>query len=166
MIPVVIGTHPDRSMWLEDCLTSIKATSSPKREVFVHRTGGYEPAAIRSGCSKFEQFLFIHDSVTILQEEFWEIIDASGPAWLAGWPPMFLAIYNRADVQMHLPLDEVTKQGACNLEGSLPSVVPMTTIWPDITDQTHLRMEERHGRLNMILGNHLWEKAKGNWGQT
>lgn len=166
MIPVVIGTHPDRTEWLDDCLTSIKKTSSPKREIFIHRTGGYEPAAIRAGCGKFEQFLFIHDSVTILHKDFWSTIDKSGPAWLAGWPPMFLAIYNRADVLMHLPLEEVTKQGACNLEGSLPSVVPMKTIWPEITDANRLRMEERHGRLNMVLGNELWIKHKGNWGQA
>lgn len=166
MIPVVIGTHPDRGEWLEDCLTSIKRTSSTKREVFVHETGGYEPAAILAGCSRFETFLFIHDSVTILHKDFWKTIDKSGPAWLSGWPPMLMAIYNRDDVQIHMPRHQVTKQEACNLEGSLPSVVPMKTIWPEITDDNRLRMEERHGRLNMILGNHLWEKAKGNWGQT
>lgn len=165
MIPVVVGTHPDRAAWLEDCLASIKATSSPRREIYVHKTGGYEPAAIHSGCARFDRFLFIHDSVTILHGDFWSTVDSSGPAWLAGWPPMCLAIYDTASVQIHLPVHEVTKLEACHLEGYLPSVVPMPTIWPDVTDANHLRMEERHGRLNMVLGNDLWEKHKGNWGQ-
>jgi hypothetical protein len=42
----------------------------------------------------------------------------------------------------------------------------MPSLWPNVIDITHLRMEERHGRQNKILGNDLWEKAKGNWGQT
>lgn len=165
LTPVVIGTHPDRKPWLNDCLSSIKATSSPRRTIHIHEPGGYEPAAIRAGCSKFERFLFIHDSVTILHRDFWNVVDTSGPAWLAGWPPMMLAIYDRASVEIHLPVHDVSKLEACHLEGSLPSVVPMPTIWPEVTDATHLRMEERHGRLNMVLGNHLWEKHKGYWGQ-
>lgn len=165
MIPVVIGTHPDRAEWLTDCLAAIKATSSPRRTVVVHSTGGYEAAAIRTGCEQFPRFLFIHDSVTILHKDFWKAVDASGPAWLAGHPPMCMAIYDTAAVEPHLPDHEVTKHESCLLEGHLPTVIPMPTLWPEITDTNHLRMEHRHGRLNMVLGNELWLKHKGNWGQ-
>ena len=164
MIPVVVGTNPERTDWFNDCIRSIRATTKGRR-VRVHRDGGYEPAAIRNGCNTFKRFLFIHDSVTILDPEFWTIIDNSGPAWLAGWPPMCMAVYDAAAVLPHLPDHPVTKREAVELEGTLPQSLPMETIWPDVTDANHLRMEVRHGRMNMVLGNHLWEKHKGNWGQ-
>jgi len=78
---------------------------------------------------------------------------------------MLIAIYKSADIEPHLPTREVSKREAIELEGTLPARVIMNTIWPEITDNTHLRMEERHGRMNMVLGNHLWTKHKGDWGQ-
>jgi hypothetical protein len=162
MLPVVVGTHPERKAWLDDCLASIRATTW-RRPIHVHRTGGYEPAAIRTGCATFPRFLYLQDSVTILHPDFWTAIDASGPAWLAGWPPMFLAIYDSAAVEPHLPTHEVSKVESTHLEGSLPSVLPMPTLWPDVIDANHLRREDRHGRDNLVLGNHLFEKHKGTW---
>jgi len=164
MLPVVIGTNPERKPWLDECLASIRATSSRRRRVHIHETGGYEPAAIRTGCSKFERFLFLHDSVTILHRDFWDIIDASGPAWLAGWPPMFLGIFNAADIEPLLPTYEVSKRESCDLEGALPHRLHMPTLWPDVVDTTALRREDRHGRDNLVLGvEGVWEKHKGTW---
>lgn len=165
MLPVVIGTHPDRKPWLDDCVKSIRATSKHRR-ILIHQTGGYEPAAIRTGCATFPRFLFLHDSVTILHPDFWKTIDASEPAWLAGWPHMLLAIYQAADVEPHLPHHEVTKTESIHLEGHLPTVLPMPALWPDVTDANHLRREVRHGRDNLVLGiPGVWEKHKGHWGQ-
>lgn len=168
LTPVVIGTHPERTHWLNDCLTSIKATTSPRRRIHIHQTGGYEPAAILDGCQQFDRFLFIHDSVTILSRDFWTTIDASGPAWLAGAPHMFLAIYNAATVQPALPTTELTKSDAIHWENHLPAQLPpMPVLWPNVTDATALRHETRHGRDNKVLGvDGIWEKHKGNWGQT
>lgn len=163
LTPVVIGTHPDRTPWINDCLASIRATSSRRRRIHIHRTGGYEPAAIRTGCATFERFLFLQDSVTILHPDFWDTIDASGPAWLAGWPPMFLAIYNATDVEPLLPEHQISKVESTHLEGALPYRLNMPTLWPDITDANHLRREDRHGRDNLVLGNHLFLKHKGTW---
>lgn len=163
MTPVVVGTHPDRKPWLDDCLTSIHATSSKRRKVLVHETGGYEPAAILTGCAAFDRFVFLHDSVTIVHKDFWTTIDASEPAWLAGWPPMFLAIYDAAAVKPLLPNEPVTKRDAINLEAHLPTLLPMPTLWPDVTDATALRHEHRHGRENKVLGNSYFEKLKGTW---
>jgi hypothetical protein len=165
MYPVVVGTNRERTAWLNDCLQSIRATSKPRRFIYVHKDGGFEPAAIRAGCAKFDRFLFIHDSVVIQHPDFWTAIDNSEPAWLAGWPPMMIAVYEAQDVLPHLPEHDVTKREAVQLESTLPGLLNMPTIWPDITDANHLRMEERHGRTNMVLGNELWEKYKGNWGQ-
>jgi hypothetical protein len=164
MIPVVVGTNPERADWLADCLASIRATSKHRR-ILIHRDGGYEPAAIRTGTEQFTRFLFIHDSVTVLDPEFWRIIDTAGPSWLAGHPPMCMAVYDTATIAPHLPDHLVSKREAVELEGTLPNLIPMPTIWPDVTDSNCLRMEHRHGRMNLVLGNDLWEKHKGNWGQ-
>lgn len=167
MIPVVVGTHPDRTAWLRDCLKSIRTTTR-RRRVLVHHTGGYELAALRAGIQKFDRFLFIHDSVTILHPEFWQAIDNfGGPAWLTAPPPMHLGIHDRTQLQPVLesyPL-EVDKRMSITTEGELPLRLNYGTIWPEITDATALRREERHGRDNLVLGNHLFEKHKGNWGQ-
>lgn len=167
MIPVVIGTHPERTAWLDDCLTSIKATSKPRRRIYVHRDGGYESAALRAGAARFKRFLFLHDSVTILHADFWTTVDASGPAWLAGPPHMQLGIYDSATVLPLLPTHDLTKTESIYWESHLPTLLPaQPMLWPDVTDATALRHDQRHGRENKVLGNHLWTKHKGHWGQT
>lgn len=136
--------------------------------MFIHRTGGYEVAALRAGTTRYKRFLFIHDSVTILHPHFWTVIDSTvGPAWLTGGPPMHLGIHDRAQLQPVLDTYPATldKRMSINSEGDLPQRVDYGIIWPEISDATFLRMEHRHGRNNMILGNEMWEKAKGNWGQ-
>jgi hypothetical protein len=166
MIPVVIGTNPERGAWLDDCLKSIRATTR-RRRVLIHRTGGYEPAALRTGCATFSRFVFLHDSVTILHPDFWAAVDASGPAWLAGAPHMNMGIFDSAALSPLLPDTEASKDDAIRLENDLPMRLPgMGVLWPDVIDTTHLRMESRHGRMNLVLGNHLFEKHKGSWGQT
>lgn len=162
LTPVVIGTHPDRAVWLKDCVTSIRATTKHRR-VLIHRTGGYEPAAILTGCAAFKRFLYLHDSVIIKTREFWDTIDSTEPAWLAGFPPMYLAVYHGPTVAPLLPTHEVTKHEAIRLEAHLPTLLPLPTLWPNVTDATALRHEYRHGRDNKVLGNSHFEKFKGTW---
>jgi len=164
VLPVVIGTHPDRTAWLTDCLTSIQATTD--REVLIHHTGGYEVAALRHGMAHADRFLFLHDSVTILDPLFWSVIDRfRTPAWLSGHPPMFMGIHHTSSLEPILDRypAEQSKEDAIRIEAELPGLLTYTTIWPDITDRTALRTEERHGRNNLVIGNHLWEKHKGTW---
>lgn len=164
MLPVLIGTHPDRAAWLADCLASVEATTD--REVIIHADGGYEIAALRTGCAWTDRFLFIHDSVTILDPAFWQVIDRHAHnAWLTGWPPMFMGIHSAATLKPILATfpEVMTKEQAIQAEAHLPSLLDYPTIWPEITDRTALRTEVRHGRENLILGNHLFEKAKGTW---
>jgi hypothetical protein len=160
VLPVVIGTHPERPHWLEDCLNSIHRTT--KRRVLIHEAGGYEIAALRTGFARFDRFLFLQDSVTILSPEFWLIVDArKGPAWLSGWPPMFLGIWDasgRAVIET-LPTTQ-TKEDSIRLEADIPELLKWPTIWPEVTDHTALRREIRHGRHNLVVGNRYWEKAK------
>lgn len=159
MLPVVVGTNPSRTEWLNDCLNSIVTTCD--WPIWVHHDGGYEPTALREACGRFDRFLFLQDSVTILAPEFWTHIHE--PAWLAGWPPMYLAVYDSAELAPHLPKGTVTKEHSIQLEAQLPTLLNMPTLWPNIRDANALRTEYRHGRDNLILGNHLFEKAKGTW---
>lgn len=159
-VPVVIGTNPTRAEWLADCLATI-----PKdRQVLIHWPGGYEIAALRTGCRSFDRFLFLHDSVEVLDPAFWDIIDAvEGPAWLTGGPPMFLGIHERHLLQPILDTypDEVDKETTIRLEVDLPRRVPYSRIWPEVTDHTALGVEHRHGRDNLAVGNRYFVKWKG-----
>lgn len=163
MLPVVIGTHPERLSWLNDCLNSIRKTT--KRPVVVHEAGGYEIAALRTGYARFDRFIFLQDSVTILSPAFWTIVDSRrGPAWLTGWPPMFLGIWDASAKPLidSLP-EQQTKADSIALEASIPAQLGWSTIWPEVTDGTALRHEHRHGRRNLVLGNRYFEKAKATW---
>ncbi len=159
LTPVVIGTNPERGHWLADCL----ATMPSDRDVLVHDTGGYEIAALRTGCAQYPRFLFLHDSVTITDPAFWDVIDTSGPAWLTGGPPMYLGIHERdqlAPVLARYPA-VIDKEEAIRLEVDLPLHVNYDTIWPNVTDRTALGTEQRHGRLNLLVGNAYFVKRKG-----
>lgn len=165
MIPVVIGTNPDRRDWLRDCIASIRRTSKHRR-VLIHDAGGYEIAALRTGLKHFRSFLFLHDSCEVLDPDFWGIVDSTSPAWLFGGPPMYLAVYNGGlleDAIAHAP-DTMDKINSIAWEGELPKRLDQPTIWPDVTDATG-RIEERHGRPNLVLENRYLRKWKGNWGQ-
>lgn len=162
MLPVLIGSHPG-SPWLAECLGSVKATTD--RDVVVHALGGYEPAALSAGCGLFDRFVFLHDSVKILSSTFWDHVDAAkGGAWLAGWPPMFMGVHDRSRLHEHLPTGPVSKAETIALEAELPELVNYSTIWPNVTDRTALRLERKHDRNNLVLGvPEVWEKWKGTW---
>lgn len=162
MLPVLIGSHP-ASPWLQECVDSVKATTD--RDIVVHTAGGFEPAALQTGCDLFDRFLFLHDSVKILSSTFWEHVDGvTGGAWLSGWPPMFMGVHDRAQIHPHLPSGRVSKAESIILEADLPHKLNYSTIWPNVTDRTALRLERKHDRNNLVLGvEDVWEKWKGSW---
>lgn len=161
LTPVVVGTNPERGHWLTDCLATIPAD----RPVLIHDTGGYEIAALRTGCARFSRFLFLQDSVTITNPTFWDVIDASGPAWLTAAPPMYLGIHHRDQLAPVLAAYPATvdKETAIALELDLHARVDYDTLWPDVTDRTALGTDERHGRTNLLVGNDYFVKRKGTW---
>lgn len=165
MIPVVIGTNPERRNWLNDCLRSIRTTST-RRRVHIHRTGGYEITALRAGISKYRRFLFLHDSCEILHPNFWNTIDNTEPAWLFGAPHMYLAVFDSPTLEraLHDAPEQMDKQASINWEGELGMRLQLPTLWPDVIDANG-QHQERHGRLNLLLGNEFARKWKGNWGQ-
>jgi hypothetical protein len=159
--PVVIGSHPD-SPWLNDCLKTIPTD----RPVEVHRTGGYEIAALRTGILHFDRFLFLQDSCEVLDPAFWNIIDNTTPTWLFGGPPMYLGVYHRNDLEQAIgdAPQVMDKAGSIAWEGALPKRLNYGCLWPEVSDATG-RHEDRNGRLNLVLENNLLRKWKGSWGQ-
>lgn len=157
--PVVIGTHPG-SPWLADCLKSIPL----HRPVKVHREGGYEIAALRTACRYYDRFLFIQDSTQVLHPLFWDLIDTTPPTWLFGWPPMYMGVYNRADLEPHLSDAPATIDKATSIawEVELAHRLGYPYLWPDVRDATAVP-EERHGRANLRLSNGFFAKWKGSW---
>lgn len=158
-IPLVIGSHPG-SPWLADCLKSIPA----HRTVKIHRTGGYEIAALRTACRYYDRFLFLQDSTQVLHPEFWDIIDTSSPTWLFGGPPMYMGVYDRNQLEPAIEDAPPVMDKAWSIawEGALPKRLNYPVLWPDVTDATG-RREDRHGRTNLVLENKYLRKWKGTW---
>ena len=162
MIPVVIGSHPD-SPWLADCLKTIPNN----RPVTIHHEGGYEIAALRTAIRHHDKFLFLQDSCEVLNPAFWNIIDNTTPTWLFGGPPMYLGVYHRNALEQAITdaPEAMDKAGSIAWEGALPKRLNHGCLWPEVTDATG-RLEERHGRTNLVLENRYLRKFKGNWGQA
>lgn len=161
MIPLVIGSHPD-STWVQDWPRRFG-----QRRFHIHRTGGYELAALRAGVARYDRFVFLQDSCEILSRDFWRIIDnLTEPAWLFGWPGMYLGVYSSRDL---IPVLEqapttIDKHTSIQWESRIRELLPYPTLWPEVTDATG-HHEERHGRTNLVLRNEFLAKFKGNWGQ-
>lgn len=157
--PVVVGSHPG-SPWLADCLKTIPTG----RTVKVHRAGGYEIAALRAGCRHYDRFLFLQDSTEVLHPGFWDVIDTCEPSWLFGGPPMYLGVYDRDQLEPAIEDAPLVMDKAWSIawEGALPKRLNYPTLWPGITDGTG-RIEERHGRKNLVLENKYLRKWKGTW---
>jgi hypothetical protein len=162
VLPVVVGSYPG-SPWIDDHLNSLQTD----RQIVVHRDGGYEPPALRLGCSLFDRFLYLQDSTLILDPRFWDHIDAvKGSAWLSRWPPMFMGIHESAKLRPILDLipDPINKYQSVEWESRMPSMLlGYETIWPDVADATAPRVELVKGRRNLILENEYFRKFKGTW---
>jgi hypothetical protein len=158
MIPLVLGSYPG-SPWLADW--------SPRklgnRPVHVHRDGGFELTALRA--APFDRFLFLQDSCQILHPAFWDIIDGlTESTWLFGWPGMYLGVYDRTTLQPVLDAAPalVDKETSIEWEHRIRHVLDYPVLWPDVVDATG-RLEERHGRTNLVLDNRYLRKWKGTW---
>lgn len=160
MLPLVIATHLG-SFWVNWWINN----RPHDRPVFLNWAGGYEPAALLLGMNHFPRFLLLQDSTRILHDDFWPTVDGLHATWLTGWPPMFMAVHDTSQLEPHRARIEAckTRADSIRLEADLPSLVNYDTLWPHITDRTAIRQEIRHGRNNLVLGNHLFEKHKGTW---
>jgi len=172
-IPVFVGTTSTRGEWLQQCAASFKhrlftpivddATQELAQIKFIHET------------FRHERFLFLHDSVEILDDRFFELIDAtSGSVALFGDPVpfgMFMGVFERK-VLDSVPLwQPASKEAAARAEllwttRYARAAEPYTILFPDVCDRKAVRVVERFGRKNLVLENEFIRKYKGTWGMN
>jgi hypothetical protein len=129
-----------------------------------NRAGGFELDHLRTAVTEHERFVYLKDSVRILDWlAFWDAIEASGPAWLFARPSCYLAVYDSVMLAQALAAAPtvVDKEMSIFWESRLMDLLPMPTIWPDVSDRNALRIERIDGLEELVIGNHLVEKTKG-----
>lgn len=130
-----------------------------------HTEGAFELAELRESATEGGRFLFMKDSVRILDaHRFWNIIETHpGPAWLFARPSCYLAIYDSASLSAALedaPLSG-TKIDSINWESHLHDLLDYPSIWPEVTDWTSKRIDYIDGAPELVIGNDIVEKSKG-----
>jgi len=169
--PIFVGTTSTRGEWLEQCAMSLK-----------HRafTPIFDEAMWELGKIKFihetfrpERFLFLHDSVEILDDRFFDLIaETTGSVALFGDPVpfgMFMGVFERS------VLDKVPLWQPMSQESSVRAELLWTTryahaaksytiFFPEVCDGTAVGVVERFGRKNLVLENRFIRKYKATWG--
>src|SRR5690606_25663973 len=102
-----------------------------------HAEGAFELAELRVAASEGGRFLFMKDSVTVLDEaRFWDAINPQpGAAWLFGRPSCYLAIYESSSLNQVLDYAPMhgDKFASINWESHLHDFLDYPTIWPEVT---------------------------------
>jgi hypothetical protein len=155
VIPVVVGTSGDPVH-----LTTIGIPHRPNVLV-VNRQ--FELAQLRAAVDRFDRFVFLKPSARILDSVFWEAVDSSGPAWLFARPSCYLAVYDSATLAPVLEQAPtvVDKETSIIWESRLHDLLPMPTIFPEVSDRNALRIDTIDGRPELVIGNALVIKHKG-----
>lgn len=172
-VPIVISTGRGRGPWVSDCLLSIGRGNL----TVCHSDLGGELGAIRMVYegTHWKRFLLLQDSVQVLDNELFDVVDAvNGPCLLAPHPAMYLAVYERSVLDVvGIPVIHdgdrekaiqhevgwmVDYQAECHRQG-----FECPVLFPDFRDASSGRTEERHGRLNLVIENRYLRKLKGTW---
>ena len=173
LIPIFIGTTSTRGKWLDQCTASLgNRNATPIADVatwelgkikFIHET------------YRQERFLFLHDSVEILDDGFFDLInETSGSVALVSDPVpfgMFMGIFERK-VLDQVPLwQPTTKESSARAEllwttRYARAAEPYTILFPEVCDRNAVRVVERFGRENLILENRFIRKYKATWGMS
>lgn len=167
---VVVASTPGREGWLSECLASIDC------EVFVIRQPGtWELGKIKwlYENTNFDRFLFLHDSVIIKDQAFFDkMFEHPGSVSVTSDPGifgMFMGVYTREHlcrVELYSP---VTQRDSIRAEvewtrGYAAAAGEVPVVFPEFRDSTNKGFVEHHGRVNMILENDYLRKYKGTWG--
>lgn len=133
--------------------------------IVTHTEGAFEPDELRAAAEQHDRFLFLKDSLRILDpERFWSTIAAvEGGAWLLARPSCYVAIYDSATLRTALENAPHSgdKQASIIWESRLHDLLNYPTIWPDITDRNPLRLEHIGDGIEFVIGNQIVEKYKG-----
>lgn len=129
-----------------------------------HAEGVFELAELKQAAETPGLFLYVKDSMTILDEDaFWATVDNGKPGWLFARPSCYLAVYD-ADTLRRATINaptEGSKLDSIHWESELHDLLPYTSFWPDVTDFTAKRIDTINGRPELVVGNNIVEKTKG-----
>lgn len=168
-VPVVVSTGAGRGGWVADCLNSIHRGDVT---VALSRTGG-ELGAISMiyEHTRWRRWLLVQDSCVVKDQRFFDMVDAAGgPLLIAPRPCMYLAVYERealdeigipdvpAGADRRIAVAHETAWMDRYVEYAGPAV-----LFPEFTDDNATRVEDRHGRRNLVLENDYLIKYKGTW---
>jgi alpha-N-acetylglucosamine transferase len=167
---VVVGSTPGREGWLRECLASIE------REVVVLRQAGtWELGKIQwlYENTKFDRFLFLHDSVIVKDQAFFDrMFEHPGSVSVTDSPGifgMYMGIYTREHLSRVELYSPVTQRDSIRAEvewtaGYARAAGDVPVVFPEFRDSNNVGFVEHHGRTNMILENDFLRKFKGTWG--
>lgn len=168
---ILVSTSPNRTAWLQDCLTSLGDLP-----VTVRSDHAFELGKIRWAYehTTWDRFWLLQDSVVIKDPQFLaEAWALNSSVALTDDPApfgMYLGIYTRATLdKLQIPW-ALSKADAIHYEIAFHrdylEIEPSPVLFPGFNDASSNRTEDRHGRLNKVLENQHLIKYKGNWGQS
>lgn len=167
-LTIVIGTSPGRESWLSECLGSISYPT------VVVSNFGFEIGKFRwiIENTSIERFVFLQDTVKILDNTFFEVLDkAEGSISLMDVPGPFgsyLGVYERKVINsVGLPIvasksDSIffENQWAAKYHAACERLYEM-----DGLENLLIENQFKNGRNNLVYRNKYFEKWKGDWGQ-
>lgn len=172
---IVIGSSLTRKeTWLADLLASMKGCAYPYK-VFYLDTFELSVIQMALATTNFDEFLFLPDSTVIQDLSFFDMV-------FQGTEGMSVSVFN----EPCLGAMYMMKYRRKILETMPIPVVPnkkMAVFWEVVFNEFYVGLEsqikvlfpevkhsetfmEKHGRLNMVMGNKYLLRFKGSWGQT
>lgn len=162
---IVVTTHIITKPFYEDFMKSIYGCKYPVVTVFnTDENNAYETAGLKAGMELFEDFIYLHDTVIIKDLELFNLL-FKYPEMVSLSPRflMFLGKYNSSILKACNIKDVKTKMESHDLEMWLGRAFSHAPCFdPTFIDGNH-RMQEMHGRMNMVLENKYLIKMKGHW---
>lgn len=166
---ILIGTTPDRSHWLKDCVNSLK------QPCVIVSDFNFELGKLHWASKHLnERFFFFQDSVIFKQSDWiFELLKNYQHVSLTADPVIYgtyMGIYDPKILRkIEMPIPK-SKKESIQYELSWTNVYVKTVgsvhvAFPDLTDSNANRKEIKYGRENLVLENDYLIKFKGDWGQ-
>jgi hypothetical protein len=165
---VVVGTSPGREQWVKQCLESLA------RESLVVSGFGFELGSISFVLEKtsIERFVFIQDSVQILDDKVFDIVEnIPGPNCLLHQPGCYgsyMGVYDRKYLNKLITVPAFSK------EDSIRGEWEWTSDYLKVAGKCKHELgkdwqvkgyETYNGRVSQIIETKFLRKYKGDWGQ-
>lgn len=165
---VVVGTSPGRENWVRQCLASLN------RESLVVSGFGFELGTISFILERttIERFVFIQDSVQILDDRVFDIIEKMNePNCLLHDPDCYgsyMGVYDRKH------LNKVLTSPAFSKEDSILGEMKWTSEYLKFAGECNHALgrdwevkgyEKSNGRVSQVIETRFIRKYKGDWGQ-